>query len=274
MEIVTLGTGSPLPDPDRAGPSTLVRAGGLQLLVDCGRGVLMRAAAVGLAPSAISRLLLTHLHSDHTTDLNDVIITRWITSMEPNPLPVIGPAGTARLVERTLDMLEDDIGYRRDHHADLRWEPSCEVLEVGDGDHVDLGAGVRLTVAATDHRPVQPTVGYRIDGPTGSAVLAGDTVPCPGLDRLCEGADIYVQTVVRDTLIRPIPLPRLQDILDYHSSVADAARTAARGGVGTLVLTHPVPAPAPGSESEWEAEAAAHFGGRVVLAADLTSVRA
>jgi ribonuclease Z len=273
MEIVTLGTGSPLPDPDRAGPSTLVRAGGLQLLVDCGRGVLMRAAAAGLAPQTISHLLLTHLHSDHTTDLNDVITTRWITSMAPNPLPVVGPAGTRELVERTLDMLREDIGYRRDHHADLDWEPSCEVLEVSDGDQLDLGNGVRLSVAATDHRPVRPTVGYRVDGPDGSAVLAGDTIPCPGLDRLCEGADIYVQTVVRDSLIRPIPLPRLQDILDYHSTVTDAARTAARAGVGTLVLTHPVPAPAPGSEGEWEAEAAEHFGGRVVLAADLTVVR-
>lgn len=273
MEIVTLGTGSPLPDPHRAGPATLVRTRGLQVLVDCGRGVLMRAAAAGLAPPAISRLLLTHLHSDHTTDLNDVITTRWITSMEPNPLPVIGPVGTGRLVERTLDMLGDDIGYRREHHADLTWDPSCEVLEVSDGDRVDLGGEVHLTVAATDHSPVRPTVGYRIDSPDGSVVLAGDTVPCPGLDRLCHGADIYVQTVVRDSLIRPIPLPRLQDILDYHSTVDDAARTAARGGVGTLVLTHPVPAPAPGSESEWEAEAAAHFDGRVVLAADLTSIR-
>ena len=74
-------------------------------------------------------------------------------------------------------------------------------------------------------------------------MIAGDTVPCAGLDELCEGADMLVHTVVRRDLIEPIGLPRLTDVLDYHSSVEDAARTAARHGVGTLVLTHLVPAP-------------------------------
>ena len=75
IEITLLGTGSPIPDPHRAGPSTLVRAGDQVLLVDCGRGVLQRAAAVGVGAGALSVLLLTHLHSDHITDLGDVITT-------------------------------------------------------------------------------------------------------------------------------------------------------------------------------------------------------
>ena len=40
IEVTLLGTGSPMVDPNRAGPSTLVRAGGQTFLVDCGRGVL------------------------------------------------------------------------------------------------------------------------------------------------------------------------------------------------------------------------------------------
>lgn len=66
IEITLLGTGSPIPDPNRAGPATLVRAGGQTFLVDCGRGVLQRAAAIGVAATGLSALLLTHLHSDHT----------------------------------------------------------------------------------------------------------------------------------------------------------------------------------------------------------------
>jgi ribonuclease Z len=81
-----------------------------------------------------------------------------------------------------------------------------------------------------------------------------------------------VHTVVRPDLIAPIGLPRLTDVLDYHSSVEDAARTAARSGVGTLVLTHPVPAPQPGTEAEWLALAGAHFDGTVVLAHDLLTL--
>ena len=52
IEVTLLGTGSPIPDPRRAGPSTLVRAGGQTFLVDCGRGVQQRAAAIGVAPTA------------------------------------------------------------------------------------------------------------------------------------------------------------------------------------------------------------------------------
>src|ERR1700727_156464 len=97
IEITLLGTGSPVPDPNRAGPSTLVRAGGQAFLVDCGRGVLQRAAAVGVGAAGVTALLLTHLHSDHIAELGDLLITRWISTFAPipAPLPIIGPPGTA-----------------------------------------------------------------------------------------------------------------------------------------------------------------------------------
>ena len=78
MEVVLLGTGSPIPDPNRGGSAILVRAAGATLLVDCGRAVVMRLAAAGVLPPMLDRVLLTHLHSDHITDLNDVITTRWV----------------------------------------------------------------------------------------------------------------------------------------------------------------------------------------------------
>lgn len=99
-------------DPNRAGPSTLVAAGDQTFLVDCGRGVLMRAAAVGVGAANLTALLLTHLHSDHITDLSDVITTRWVTSLGPAPLPIIGPPGTRAVVEATLAALASDISYQ------------------------------------------------------------------------------------------------------------------------------------------------------------------
>jgi ribonuclease Z len=271
MQMIILGSGSPLPDPARAGPATLVRTGAGDLLFDCGRGVLMRAAAAGSAAGALRALFLTHLHSDHTTDLNDIVTSRWITSFQPHPLPVYGPVGTASLVQATEAMLELDIGYRLSHHADLQWRPTADVVECGRGTALQE-ADVKVSAAPTDHSPVRPTVGFRVDEGGRSVVIAGDTVPCAGLDELCTGADMLVHTVVRPDLIEPIGLPRLLDVLDYHSSVEDAAKTAARNGVGTLVLTHPVPAPQPGTEPEWLALAGAHFDGNVVLARDLLSL--
>jgi ribonuclease Z len=83
---------------------------------------------------------------------------------------------------------------------------------------------------------------------------------------------VYVQTVIRRSLVQAIPAPRLQDVLHYHSSIEDAATTAARAGVSTLVLTHLVPSPWPGTEEEWADEARAIFAGVVVVASDLTEL--
>ena len=271
MQVIILGSGSPLPDPQRAGPSTLVRTTAGDLLFDCGRGVLMRAAAAASGAAAFRALFVTHLHSDHITDLNDIVTMRWAMSLVPNPLAVFGPVGTAGLLAATEAMLEPDIGYRLAHHDDLQWRPASTVAEVERGVVFEDGA-VRVTAAPTDHAPVRPTVGYRIDDGSSSVVIAGDTVPCAGLDELCSDADVLVHTVVRRDLIEMIGLPRLTDVLDYHSSVSDAAQTAERNGVGTLLLTHLVPAPAPGAEQEWIDQAAAHFRGEVVVASDLLTL--
>jgi ribonuclease Z len=273
IEITLLGTGSPIPDPNRAGPSTLVRAGGQVFLVDCGRGVLQRAAAVGVAASGLSALLLTHLHSDHVSNLGDVLITRWITTFAPDPapLPIIGPPGTAEVVEATLTALRHDIGYRIAHHADLNAPPAVEIHEYTEGPAWDRG-GVTIRVAPTDHRPVAPTIGFRIEYEAASVVLAGDTVPCAALDELASGAGALVHTVIRKDIVTTIPQQRLRDICDYHSSVEQAAATAARAGVGTLVMTHYVPALVPGQEEQWRALAASEFGGRVELGDDLLRV--
>ncbi|WP_163892359.1 ribonuclease Z [Mycolicibacterium hippocampi] len=273
IEVTLLGTGSPIPDARRAGPSTLVRAGGQTFLVDCGRGVLQRMAALGTGANNLSALLLTHLHSDHIADLGDVLITRWVSNFTPDlaPLPIIGPPGTAEVVENTLKAFGPDIGYRIAHHADLTTPPPVEVEEVTDG--VVWGRdGVAIRVAPTDHRPVAPTIGFRIEHGGASVVLAGDTVPCPTLDDLAAGAGALVHTVIRKDLIDPLPMQRIKDICDYHSTVEQAAETASRAGVGILILTHYVPAIQPGQEEEWRALAASVFDRQIEIGDDLHRV--
>lgn len=272
MKLTLLGTGSPIPAADRAGSANLVQVGGHHLLFDCGRGVLMRLAAAGVFPGFLTQLFLTHLHSDHITDFNDVVTTRWAMSPVENPLPVVGPPGTERFAQQTIEMLRDDIGYRIAHHADLNWQPGVVVAEVLDGIAWESG-DVRVIAAPTDHRPVAPTVGYRVEHDGKTIVLAGDTVPCAGLDQLVAGADVYVQTVVRPDLVQMVPSARFHDVCDYHSSCEQAGTTAARGAVGTLVLTHQVPPPQPGSDQEWIDQArGGGFDGEIVFANDLTVV--
>jgi ribonuclease Z len=271
MDIILLGTGSPIPDPRRAGPATLVQAGGANLLFDCGRGVLMRLAAAAVMPPAISAVVLTHMHSDHITDLNDVITTHWVMNPAPAELRILGPVGTRTLVETTLTMLAPDVGYRLEHHADLNHEPQVNVTELSPGDRVTIGP-CQLQAEATEHSPVRPTLGYRVTHGKAVAAIAGDSVPCRGLDAICAGAGAYVQTVIREDLVRMTPSRRLQDILDYHSTVRQAAETAQKAGVGTLMLTHYVPPLLAGQEDVWRGMAAEHFAGEIVLGDDLTRV--
>jgi ribonuclease Z len=271
IEVVLLGTGNPLPDRDRAGAATLVRAGAATLLVDAGRAVCMRLVAAGVLPFMLDVVLLTHLHSDHICDLNDVVTTQWVMSPVEKSLRIFGPPRTKEVVAGMRAMLQPDVEYRIAHHDDLTWEPSTEVVEVAPGVVFDEN-GVRILVAATDHRPAEPTVGFRIEHEGKAVVLAGDTVPCEGLDELCRGADIYVQTVLRDDLVQLVSMQRFRDTIDYHSTVVQAAQTAARGGVGTLVLTHQIPTPGAGAADEWTNIAREHFGGEIVFGEDLLTI--
>ncbi len=272
MDVTILGSGSPLPDAERAGPAGLVQGGGATVLVDCGRGVLMRLAGAGLNVAHLDAVLLTHLHSDHTTDLNDVITTFWVMPFTAGrALRVVGPPGTEAFVARTIAAMSVDVGYRIDHHEDLHEGPRVEVTEIDEGVALSHG-GLTVTAALVDHGVVRPALGYRFEADGVSAVWSGDTLPCENLDRLCAGASVYVQTVVRRSLVAAVPVQRFLDILDYHSDTEDAGRTAAKAGVRTLVLNHLVPAPAPGTEHEWIAEAAAHFDGTVMVATDLLRV--
>jgi ribonuclease Z len=164
-------------------------------------------------------------------------------------------------------MLHRDIAWRIDHHAHLSDPPEFDITEVEQGVAFERD-GVRVLAEPTEHPPVSPTIGFRIEHEGKSVVIGGDSIPCGGLDRLCAGADMYVQTVLRTPLIRS----GLKEILSYHSSTEDAARTAAGAGVKTLVYTHMMPAPQAGAEQDWINDAKPYFDGEVILGTDLLTL--
>src|SRR2546425_11738927 len=82
-QIVVLGTGTPLADPERSGPAVAVVVNGAAYLVDCGPGVVRRAAAAekngvkGLAVGKMKIGFITHLHSDHTLGYPGLVFFPW-----------------------------------------------------------------------------------------------------------------------------------------------------------------------------------------------------
>jgi hypothetical protein len=116
-QVVMLGTGTPLPDPDRSGPSTAIVVNGTGYIVDAGTGVVRRAAAArdkgvkALEPTNLRLAFLTHLHADHTLGLPDLILTPWIMGRK-EPLELYGPVGTREMVEHILQAYDVDIKVR------------------------------------------------------------------------------------------------------------------------------------------------------------------
>jgi len=94
FRVTLLGTGVPIPSPDRFGPSTLVEAGDQKFLIDAGRGATIRLYQLKIPIGRIDVQLLTHYHSDHTSCLPDVWLTGWLEShfgTRKMPYKVIGP---------------------------------------------------------------------------------------------------------------------------------------------------------------------------------------
>ena len=109
--LIILGSGVPVPDPDRAGPAYGLLIGDRTFLFDAGAGVMRRVAAAGLPINGFTAAFLTHLHSDHTLGLPDVLFTTW-TMGRRGPFPLIGPPGTDAMVAHLLRAWEEDIAVR------------------------------------------------------------------------------------------------------------------------------------------------------------------
>jgi phosphoribosyl 1,2-cyclic phosphodiesterase len=89
MRFSVLGSGS-------GGNATVVEAGGMRLLVDAGlsaKQLVLRMIQVGIDPSQLDGVLLTHEHGDHVRGLK-ILLKQF-------NIPVFTTAATARVVRET-----------------------------------------------------------------------------------------------------------------------------------------------------------------------------
>ena len=248
FRVTLLGTGNPRPSIDRFGPSTLIEAGKVRLLVDAGRGASIRLFQAGGNDllAGIDAVLLTHLHSDHVVGFPDLWLTGWIFGRQ-TPLAVYGPAGTAAMMEHLRQAFSFDITTRRDR--DEHFAPGgieLNVTEVGSGLALERD-GVKVTAFLVDHGPVAPAYGYRIDYAGHSVVLSGDTRASDSLVRAAKGTDVLIHEVLSPEVERR--LSKVSDpektarIIAHHVTPEEAGRVFARVGPRLAVYSHIVPSP-------------------------------
>ena len=261
-----LGTGTPNPDPDRSGPAVAVVASGQPYLVDCGPGVVRRAAAAGLEMPTLTRLFITHLHSDHTAGFADLILTPWVLERH-DPLVVYGPPGIKEMTDHLLAAYDEDIQIRL-HGSQPQNGTGIEV----DVHEIEPGViyrddNVAVTAFAVSHGAWDHAFGYRFETSDRSIVVSGDTTPTEAVIEACDGCDVLVHEVyAKSGWDRRTP-----DWQAYHAashtSGVELGELASRARPKLLILYHQLMWGA--TEDELLAEIREGFDGEVVFADDL-----
>jgi ribonuclease BN (tRNA processing enzyme) len=265
-QVILLGTGTPNADPDRSGPSTAIIANGTPYIVDFGPGIVRRAAAAHIKPSDLKIAFATHLHSDHTLGLPDLIFTPW-TLERTVALELYGPKGLADMANHIEQAYKEDIQIRL-----TGGEPSnktgykVNVHEIQPGE-IYKDANVKVTAVKVPHGEWPEAYAYRFDIGPESIVISGDTGPTDVVATLCHGCDILVHEVYSTTGFARRPKQWQQYHARYHTSSLQLAEIATKAHPKLLVLTHQLFWGT--TEKDLIAEVTAHYPGKTVSAHDL-----
>lgn len=284
LELTLLGTGSPMHTPHRFGPSQVIHSGETRLLIDTGWGSTSRLHQAGMPPRMIDAVFITHLHSDHTTDMADFLVMRWVGCID-KPIPIYGPAGTKRMIHGFQEAMAADTVYRLAHHGDKLWSGglAADVTEFEAGDNpVEISRYGDITIKAfeVDHRPVKPAYGFRFELGGRAITISGDTNPCVGLLNGSKDADIMVCDSMNLDLMKGLETrlkgigndkqaSLLEDAHDYHAPISGMAEVAQKAGVKHLLLSHVMPPVTDEMAPQFTAGLDKIFGGKITVGRDL-----
>ncbi|MCC6889843.1 MAG: MBL fold metallo-hydrolase [Hyphomicrobiales bacterium] len=274
--VTLLGTGTPIPRPDRFGPATLIEAGGQRLLVDAGRGATIRLYQLGVPLGSLDALLITHYHSDHTCGIPDLWLTGWLKSVyarRSSPFRVIGPTGARDLMENLERAYAADIRIRL---VDEELPPDgirVAVEEYAEDGLIYESGGLRAIAFAVDHGDaIKPAYGYRFEYGGRAVVLSSDTRYNANVIRHGTGADLLIHEMAaaRPELMQEA---HIQRIIAHHTVPRDAGRVFAAARPKLAVYTHLVlPATAavpPVSFDDVLAETRETYDGPLLIGEDL-----
>ncbi|MEM7430996.1 MAG: MBL fold metallo-hydrolase [Pseudomonadota bacterium] len=245
-QVVLLGTGTPNAEPNRSGAAIAIVVNDVPYLVDFGPGVVRRAAAAspryggpvaGLDIANLRIAFLSHLHSDHTAGLPDLLLTPWVEGRDV-PLQLYGPDGIEEMAHHIVQAYEADIDYRLHGSQPANedgWRIEAYTLDEG---VVYKDEQVTVEAFRVRHGSWENAFGFRFTTPDRVIVISGDAAPDDNLERYAKGADILLHEVYSDSgfLTRP---PEWQAYhRTNHTSASELGEIAERAKPGLLVLYH------------------------------------
>jgi ribonuclease BN (tRNA processing enzyme) len=251
--VVALGTGHPVPNPNRFGPATAIVVDDTSYLVDAGEGIWRAAAksasahggriaeALDLTKKS-TRVFLTHLHSDHTVGLPSLMLSPWTYGKE-DPLEVYGPPGTEDLVGNLLKAYKLDIDNRVGRSTnDTGWRAVAHDVKAAGLVYED--EKVRIEAFRTKHANWEFSYAYRFTTPDRIVVIGGDGGACEGLIAAVQGADVWLQEIMTETNLPNAPWggqsveEKKKVIWGSHMKPSALAEIATDAKVKMLVLYH------------------------------------
>ena len=252
MCVILLGTqGGPTFSAQRIGIGTLVVAGDERLLFDAGRAITTGMSRAAINPADVTRVFITHLHSDHVISLPELLISPWASQGRKVPLEVWGPEGTSLMMQKFEEALAFDIHLRRDVDERFAAEGVRVVAKDIRQGTVYEANGVKVTAFLVDHGPVKPAYGYRVDFNGRSVAISGDTGPSANLVKFTSGVDLLVHEVTRwkqdpvlsgppDEILPNSRITRQQakTIADHHTDGSEVGRVLAQVKPRLAVFSH------------------------------------
>lgn len=321
MVVTLTGTqGGPPVFNGQAGSGTLVQYGDdanncsdVQLQFDAGRGTTQQLSKLKVPVGALNAVFLTHLHSDHSEGLADMMQLRWHFNSAGPQLDLVCSADSDAQKGHTMSCVKfaAHIGDPLIHSGEMaqRLAENPKRLPGGPADLLNVSAfpGSKtpsivwqsgdVKVSAVTSRHIAGHASYRVDTPAGSVVVGGDAgndTPKPPRDTstsaqveaLAGGADIVVHSTIHPVMGPDGGTGFPPPVFWRQSTASDLGALAKRAGVGQLMLTHLIPPmgtprqgpfklPAgPLTEADYlEAVATSGYEGKVVVGTDLVSVR-
>ena len=291
LHVYVCGAGSPLPDPKRSGPCLGVLAGDQVFIFDTGTGGVRNLGPMGFPVGNTQQIFLSHLHSDHIDGLGETLMQIWINGGKSAPTPVTGPKGTSDVVGGFNQAYKIDAGYRTAHHGESIANPAgfggvAQEIDLDEGSALIFNnEGVKITAFTVSHEPVSPAFGFRIDYKDRSVAFSGDTSFDPAIAAAAKDVDVLFHEALNKDMVKTMQAaatqnnrPRIAkifgDILDYHATPIEAAKTAQMAEASDLVLYHIVPPlPVDGLKPVFLTGTQDHFDGKITVSEDGLIVR-